>query len=231
VSIASDDEDTITMKGVCWSTRQSPTIECDTTHNGIGKTAFISTIHDLSGGMRYYIRPYITNKKGTSYGEEMSFKTKKAPVFTVGQKIGGGVVFYVDSAGVSGLVAALSDESTDASWGCPGTLIPDTIHDYAGAGLAYTLAIVHSCYDTTTAAWICRKMKTIYDTGDWFLPSKFELKLLYQQRSIVGGFENAEYWSSSQGDKDFGWVLDFTSGDTLTRNKSVKCHVRPVRAL
>ena len=142
VSIASDDEDSITMKGVCWSTRQSPTIECDTTNDGNGETAFISTLHDLSGGMRYYIRPYLTNKKGTAYGEEMSFKTKKAPVFSVGEKIGGGVVFYVDSAGIRGLVAALADESSDAVWGCMGTLIPDTAKDGPGAGLSKTLAIV-----------------------------------------------------------------------------------------
>ncbi|MCX6243809.1 MAG: DUF1566 domain-containing protein [Bacteroidetes bacterium] len=231
VTIVADDEDTINVKGVCWSTRPSPTVSNDTTNNGYGKQAFIGNIHGLASVAMYYLRPYVTTKKGTAYGDETTFKTLKAPVFSVGEKIGGGVVFYVDSAGVRGLVAALSDESSGATWGCPGTLIPDTTKDGPGAGFSYTLAIVQLCSDTASAAWICRKMRTVYDTGDWYLPSKFELKLLYQQRIVVGGFENADYWSSSQSDKDNAWGLNFANGDTAVLSKNIKCHVRPIRAL
>ncbi len=34
--------------------------------------------------------------------------------------------------------------------------------------------------------------------NDWFLPSKDELDLLFQQKSVVGGFASAHYWSSSE---------------------------------
>ena len=34
--------------------------------------------------------------------------------------------------------------------------------------------------------------------GDWYLPSKYELNLLYQQKAVVGGFADCNYWSSSE---------------------------------
>lgn len=33
----------------------------------------------------------------------------------------------------------------------------------------------------------------------WRLPTQSELELIYSNKSIVGGFENRDYWSSTQG--------------------------------
>ena len=33
---------------------------------------------------------------------------------------------------------------------------------------------------------------------DWYLPSHDELNLLYQNQSVVGGFINKDYWSSTE---------------------------------
>ena len=231
VSIVSDDEDSIIVRGVCWSTRQSPTVECDTTQNGVGKGSFISIVKNLAGSTLYYLRPYVTNKKGTAYGKEIQFKTLKAPIFTLGERYGGGVIFWVDSAGVRGLVSALTDAPTQNQWGCLGISIPGAEEDKLKGGLANTVSIVLSCYIPSTAAWICRQEKTIYDTGDWYLPSKYELKLLYLQRNLVGGFENSVYWSSTQSDKDNGWGVNFANGDTVLVKKDVILKFRPVREL
>ena len=49
--------------------------------------------------------------------------------------------------------------------------------------------------------------------GDWYLPSKFELNLLYAQKSVVGGFASNYYWSSTENDSNYAWHQHFTNGD------------------
>jgi hypothetical protein len=59
--------------------------------------------------------------------------------------------------------------------------------------------------------------------ADWYLPSKYELNLLYLQKSTIGSFSNAKYWSSTEYDKYQAWTQDFTNGtqDALPQyNKS-----------
>jgi hypothetical protein len=52
----------IFRKGVCWSTNSSPTIESDTTNNGIGSGSFTSLMQNLSANTTYYVRAYATNR-------------------------------------------------------------------------------------------------------------------------------------------------------------------------
>jgi hypothetical protein len=66
--------------------------------------------------------------------------------------------------------------------------------------------------------------------GSWFLPSLSELNALYAQRTVVGGFADDDYWSSSQFDAGVAWFQDFLSGGQLSDNKSAANFVRPVRA-
>lgn len=66
---------TITARGVCWSTSQYPTINDSHTTNGTGIGAFTSSLSNLSAQTTYYVRAYATNSKGTSYGNQKSFKT------------------------------------------------------------------------------------------------------------------------------------------------------------
>jgi len=80
------------------------------------------------------------------------------------------------------------------------------------------------------AAYNCIKY-TLNGYNDWFLPSKDELNLMYQnlKQKGLGNFNDWIYWSSSQ----YGflvWIQDFTdglqpTGDTTIINR----FVRPVR--
>lgn len=65
----------VTARGVCWSTSQNPTINDSHTTDGSGTGAFTSNITGLASSTTYYVRAYVTNINGVSYGENKSFKT------------------------------------------------------------------------------------------------------------------------------------------------------------
>ena len=66
--------------------------------------------------------------------------------------------------------------------------------------------------------------------GDWYLPSQYELNLLYQQRAVVGGFANNFYWSSSEYDAYSAWAQNCNSGCQGNYDKTNSLYVRAVRA-
>jgi hypothetical protein len=70
--------------------------------------------------------------------------------------------------------------------------------------------------------------------GDWYLPAEFELSLLYQQKSVVGGFNNTGYyWSSSEqvnGNTSNAWMIQFPNGYPEYVDKTSLLYVRPIRA-
>ena len=75
--VTSDGGATVTARGVCWSTSQTPTVNDNKTTDGKGTGSYTSNISNLTPNTTYYVRAYATNEKGTSYGEEKSFTTIK----------------------------------------------------------------------------------------------------------------------------------------------------------
>lgn len=74
------------VAGLCWNETGSPTINDKTTIIEDAQGTFISSIGNLKGNTRYYLRAYVTNSAGTSYGEELSFKTASSTVFYISPK-------------------------------------------------------------------------------------------------------------------------------------------------
>ena len=108
----------------------------------------------------------------------------------------GGIVFYITNGGLNGLEAAPVDQSNGVIWGCYGVDIAGAYGTEVGTGNANTVAIVNGCSEPNFAAKAAADY--IYNGySDWFLPSKDELDLLYQQRNVVGGFTSNSYWSST----------------------------------
>ena len=66
---------TITERGVCWSTDNTPTIEDNKTSDGSGLGLYSSNITGLNSSTSYYVRAYATNSDGTSYGSTIHFST------------------------------------------------------------------------------------------------------------------------------------------------------------
>jgi hypothetical protein len=68
----------------------------------------------------------------------------------------------------------------------------------------------------------------------WHLPTKTELGLLFEQKTVVGGFANDLYWSSTEYDASSAWLQYFGNGNqnvnykNSTQNSTLR--VRAVRA-
>lgn len=88
---------------------------------------------------------------------------------------------------------------------------------------------------TDYAAKVCAdlvmtKDGILYD--DWFLPSKDELDLMYQnlRENNLGGFSDDYYWSSSENGAYNAWDQSFDYGLQVSDDRDVVSRVRPVRA-
>ncbi|MCQ2304516.1 MAG: hypothetical protein MJZ97_05955 [Bacteroidales bacterium] len=70
-------EVTVTVKGVCFGTSHTPTLENQHTSDGQGAGAFTANLTGLAASTVYYVRAYATSNLGvTTYGNEISFTTQ-----------------------------------------------------------------------------------------------------------------------------------------------------------
>ncbi|MGB3946783.1 MAG: trypsin-like peptidase domain-containing protein [Bacteroidia bacterium] len=150
----------------------------------------------------------------------------------VGQTYGGGIIFYVDASGEHGLIASIDNgDGIRAQWGCYGLEVTDT---QLGIGTGYenTKKIITACRTAGTgniAARLCNEL-VLEGYTDWFLPSKDELNLLYENKEIIGGYEHGYYWSSSEVDGHFAWYQHFDFGFQDYLKKDFSYFFRPIRA-
>ena len=141
----------------------------------------------------------------------------------------GGVVFYITDGGLHGLEAAPTDQSNGSQWGCYETMIAGADGTAVRTGAQNTSEILAGCSEAGTAAEIA----DAYLFGgyeDWYLPSKDELNLLYQQKDVVGGFADTYYWSSTELDSIQARDQYFGNGYQSNIAKYNGLRVRAVRA-
>jgi endogenous inhibitor of DNA gyrase (YacG/DUF329 family) len=100
-----------------------------------------------------------------------------------------------------------------------------------GTGKANTQKIVDILGDGYYAAKLCYSM-TLNGYSDWFLPSKDELNLIYENLYLkgTGSFEPDVYWSSSGDDANDAWYQYFDNGNQYDNSKHGIRRVRAVRA-
>ncbi|MFH1961570.1 MAG: DUF1566 domain-containing protein [bacterium] len=182
--------------------------------------------------------PYREKMKGLQ-GEEQQVSTslekdeaippKPAVSHTIGEHYGGGIVFWVNKSGQHGLIAATADQSTGIQW-CNGAYtITNADRDDVYAGQYNTKCIIAKQGNGNYAAQICARYRG-GGYSDWYLPSKYELNLLYLQRSVVGGFADNYYWSSTEYNSNYAWLQFFYFGYQYYFNKDYTYYVRAVRA-
>jgi hypothetical protein len=209
-----------------------------------GSTAItnVKTTGTLTAGTVTY-----PNTHNSTAGQLLSINTTGTAAWTtlessgggthaIGEVYGGGIVFYVWDGGAHGLIAATADLGSK-KWGTDGTLIY-SIRDGIGAGKYNTERIIQNIKSTDIgytsdytqyAAYVCATYKG-GDFADWYLPSKYELNLLYLQKTVVGGF-SGYYWTSSEYASRDVTHQNFTDGNNSGgMTKSLTRNVRPIRS-
>lgn len=159
--------------------------------------------------------------------------------FNIGADFGGGRIFWLDGSGRHGLVAAMNDQSARGiAWSAAGDPVTGASADGVFAGTQNTGKITGKLgANAQYAAKLCDDLvitvnNTSYD--DWYLPSAYELDLLFRQKKIIGGFNETSgiYWSSTESSTAPGtsaWEQEFKLGGRYEDDKDMHNQVRCIR--
>jgi hypothetical protein len=164
----------------------------------------------------------------------------------VGEMYGGGVIFYVDNTGQHGLIVSIDELSNNQSWSNVSSTQIGISAQSTWNGQNNTTAIVNQAGHSNSAAQLCNDyVNTNFGTGvysDWYLPSVYELSLLFDAKyevnkaldndgnsSTLAFWLQAVYWSSSERDANNAYYLQFQNSSVGYSGKYNFLFVRAVR--
>jgi hypothetical protein len=185
-----------------------------------------------------------TDLNATNYDQSADVDDGSCEFFNqveIGHTYQGGIVFYLDSSG-GGLIAAPTDQSTSAEWGCYLSEVTGANGIIIGSGVQNTMDIQSAnCNPNNNqnliASNVCDNL-SLNGYDDWFLPSKDELNIMYQNigsgNSLglgnIGDFALTYYWSSTEIDSILACKQNFGSGNQGDYCKYAGYYVRAIRA-
>ena len=150
----------------------------------------------------------------------------------IGDAYQGGKIAYIFSSGdgqTHGLIAAVADVSSTAQWGCYGSIVSGADGEAIGTGNQNTIDINMAGCSSGSAASLCANLVE-GGYSDWYLPSLEELKIMFLNKSAIGGFAAADYWSSSEYNASNAYYVGFNYGGYDGRYKYYTYRVRAVRS-
>lgn len=170
------------------------------------------------------------NSTSNPFINESSTGNNGQAVHQIGEKFGGGVIFYLDDTKQHGLIAATKDQSTGIKWYNNSYVLTGATATGINKGAGNTTKIVNKQGNSGNyAAKLCADL-VLNGFSDWYLPSKGELNQLYKQRSKVPNLSATNYWSSTESDINNAFDQEFGGGFTFADDKSFTIHVRAIRS-
>ena len=196
---------------------------------------------DISPG-NYLLRVMVT--KGVTLSDEFDLYIPSIPYSPLIYAIGdvgpaGGWVFYVDEDGLHGLEAAPDDQSGGVRWWNGTYTNTEALGKGVGAGEMNTMLIIanQGHNSNSYAAGICANLVITnagVDYGDWYLPSEYELNLMYTKLYLAGVghfYKWGYYWSSTEYDINHAYYRSFRDGtEGFDAKQSDETRVRAARA-
>jgi len=158
------------------------------------------------------------------------------PVHFIGEVYGGGIVFFVYDDGQHGLIVCDTNLSSNMRWYAGTSIDVMSRADGLGAGKTNTSIIISRLGigdGASYAALLCSNYSVTFGGvtyGDWYLPSKYELDLLFLQKDSIGGFSASNYWSSTETQINGAWLQNFISGIQYDHSKWDSWCVRAIRS-
>jgi hypothetical protein len=204
--------------------------------------------------------------------------SQEKKVYKIGDFTQGGIIFWLDDSGQHGLVCAKEDYPELVMWdtkfktvdegfksSVPENAIVLSLGDGPYSGELNTAIIISALGfgdGRVYAATACNELQVAENEityGDWYLPSREELNLMYKNRKLidkialenggkifhqirVNGTIGNSYWSSTEDYKrgkgvtvpsHSAWVHNFKKGGQsfqIPARKYITCSVRPIRA-
>jgi hypothetical protein len=222
--VSNDGGSPVIQRGVCWSTNPSPTTSDSNTLNGTGIGVFNSQLTGLVLGQTYYVRAYAINSAGTAYGNQV---TIFVPLHYIGEKFGGGFIYYLNQDGLTGYICAENDLGSLAPF-APSTTPPTslvtcdnydiTLDGYStstnfGSGQSNSTNLIdfYSINDCNPSG-VAVTLTENYSVGgysDWFLPSRDDLSTMYTNLNnvpLVGALDSYFNFGVSGGFTDTYYV-------------------------
>ena len=187
----------ITARGFCWSTTPNPSTDDNHTTDGTNVGCYTSHIYNLTSYTTYYVRAYISNSMGTTYGEQISFVASDCPSIIAG-------LFSISfSKTVCFSKGNLQYQASTKTW-----RFAENQYDYIG--------IANSNISATYSGWI--------DLFGWGTSSYNHGAVCYQPYSTNTTNNNYYAYGSAtlnlndqSGNADWGYNSISNGGDTVNR--------------
>jgi len=144
---------------------------------------------------------------------------------------GGGIIFHLTDDGTKGLEAAPEDQAREITW-WNGEYLETNAARSGIKGGSFNMDRIISIQGQGNYAALIAANYNGGGYGDWYLPSKYELNLMYENlhKQGLGGFTFFYYWSSTESDAGLAWEQLFGNGSQPPHGKHYGSNVRAVRA-